>query len=126
MGQTKDFVSYHPPCWTRKQKIEFRRKRKKAKKKLIKAAKRFRPYDYGFILDLVDIALEDFEDFYSSGIYVLQVDESRCEIASSIKEARAKLSEYYDKESSPENDPAQKKIEEFFALLGKYIRTWWD
>lgn len=126
MGQTKDFASYHPPCWTRKQKKEFRRKRKETKKKLIKAAKRFRPYDYGFILDFIDVALEDFEDFYSSETYVLQADESRCEIVSQIKEARTKLSEYYDKESLPEDEAPQKKMEEFFALLGKYIRTWWD
>ena len=50
---------YSPPTWSKKQMREYRSKRRATRKKMIKEAKEYHPWDFGYILNFIDTALED-------------------------------------------------------------------
>ena len=67
-----------------KDKIKYKKLVRKYHKQLIKAAKNFVPWEYGYIYELLDVALHYMKDYFELGYNVGQIDESRLEIVKSL------------------------------------------
>lgn len=67
-----------------KDKIKYKKLVLKYRKQLIKAAKNFVPWEYGYIYELLDIALHYMKDYFELGYNVGQINESRLEIVKSL------------------------------------------
>lgn len=118
-------------------------------KEIIKLAKEWRPYDYGYTMKLFVKCLEEMLKYYEEGKDVQQTDESANEIKDTLKEAiglwktaeeyeyseydrREKLysesatpkelKEFWDKEEKLEKE----KYDDFFLYVSNNFRKWWD
>ena len=123
----------------------------KKSKAIIKSAKKWMPYDYGYTMDLMSTALSEMLRYYEEGKYVMQADESAKHIRETLREAINKwntaeayeASEYDRFEESLLNNSMatlkdlkdfwdgeevieQKKYDEFFLYVSKHFREWWD
>ena len=123
----------------------------KKSKAIIKSAKKWMPYDYGYTMDLMSTALSEMLRYYEEGNGVMQADESAEHIRETLREAINKLnaaeayeaSEYERFEESLLNNSMatlkdlkdfwdgeevieQKKYDDFFLYLSKHFREWWD
>ena len=110
-----------------KQKYKkYKQNLKTTKKKLLEAAKKFKPWDYGFLLDLIKPAIDSFVNYYTLGWNVSGMDDPGCPTRKEISE---KLKQIYDKyfKSSNENTITDEEIlRAFFTYLGEYIIYLWD
>lgn len=120
-------------------------------KAIMKSAKRWRPYDYGYTMDLIATALSEMLRYYEEDKYVVQADESAEHIRETLREAINKwnaaeayeFSEYERFEKSflsnsqatlkdfkdfwdGEEVIEQKKYDDFFLYVSKHFREWWD
>ena len=123
----------------------------KKSKAIIKSAKKWMPYDYGYTMDLMSTALSEMLRYYEEGNGVMQADESAEHIRETLREAINKwnaaeayeASEYERFEESLLNNSMatlkdlkdfwdgeevieQKKYDEFFLYVSKHFREWWD
>lgn len=123
----------------------------KKSKAIIKSAKKWMPYDYGYTMDLMSTALSEMLRYYEEGNGVMQADESAKHIRETLREAINKwndaeayeASEYERFEESLLNNSMatlkdlkdfwdgeevieQKKYDDFFLYLSKHFREWWD
>ena len=123
----------------------------KKSKAIIKSAKKWMPYDYGYTMDLMSTALSEMLRYYEEGNGVMQADESAEHIRETLREAINKwnaaeayeASEYERFEESLLNNSMatlkdlkdfwdgeevieQKKYDDFFLYLSKHFREWWD
>ena len=123
----------------------------KKSKAIIKSAKKWMPYDYGYTMDLMSTALSEMLRYYEEGNGVMQADESAEHIRETLREAINKwnsaeayeASEYDRFEESLLNNSMatlkdlkdfwdgeevieQKKYDDFFLYLSKHFREWWD
>ena len=123
----------------------------KKSKAIIKSAKKWMPYDYGYTMDLMSTALSEMLRYYEEGNGVMQADESSEHIRETLREAITKwnAAEAYDaseydrfEEPSLNHSMAtltdlkdfwdgeevieQKKYDDFFLYLSKHFREWWD
>ena len=120
-------------------------------KAIIKSAKKWMPYDYGYTMDLMSTALSEMLRYYEEGNGVMQADESAEHIRETLREAinKWKAAEAYEaseydrfEESLLNNSMAtlkdlkdfwdgeevieQKKYDDFFLYVSKHFREWWD
>lgn len=123
----------------------------KKSKAIIKSAKKWMPYDYGYTMDLMSTALSEMLRYYEEGNGVMQADESAEHIRETLREAINKwnaaeayeASEYDRFEESLINNSMatlkdlkdfwdgeevieQKKYDDFFLYVSKHFREWWD
>ena len=123
----------------------------KKSKAIIKSAKKWMPYDYGYPMDLMSTALSEMLRYYEEGNGVMQADESAEHIRETLREAINKwnaaeayeASEYERFEESLLNNSMetlkdlkdfwdgeevieQKKYDDFFLYISKHFREWWD
>lgn len=123
----------------------------KKSKAIIKSAKKWMPYDYGYTMDLMSTALSEMLRYYEEGNGVMQADESAEHIRETLREAINKWnaaeayeeSEYERFEESLLNNSTatlkdlkdfwdgeevieQKKYDDFFLYVSKHFREWWD
>lgn len=123
----------------------------KKSKAIIKSAKKWMPYDYGYTTDLMSTALSEMLRYYEEGQDVMQADESADHIRETLREAinKWKAAEAYEEseyerfeESLLNNSMStlkdlkdfwdgeevieQKKYDDFFLYLSKHFREWWD
>ena len=123
----------------------------KKSKAIIKSAKKWMPYDYGYTMDLMSTALSEMLRYYEEGNGVMQADESAEHIRETLREAINKwnaaeayeVSEYERFEESLLNNSMatlkdlkdfwdgeevieQKKYDDFFLYISKHFREWWD
>lgn len=118
-------------------------------KEIIKVAKEWRPYDYGYTMKIFVKCLEEMLKYYEEGKGVQQTDESANEIKDTLKEAirlwktaeeyeyseydrREKLSgesstteelkEFWKREEKLEKE----KYDDFFLYVSNNFRKWWD
>ena len=123
----------------------------KKSKAIIKSAKKWMPYDYGYTMDLMSTALSEMLRYYEEGNGVMQADESAEHIRETRREALNKwnaaeayeASEYDRFEESLLNNSMatlkdlkdfwdgeevieQKKYDDFFLYISKHFREWWD
>ena len=123
----------------------------KKSKAIIKSAKKWMPYDYGYTMDLMSTALSEMLRYYEEGNGVMQADESAEHIRETLREAinKWKAAEAYEgseydrfEESLLNNSMAtlkdlkdfwdgeevieQKKYDDFFLYVSKHFREWWD
>ena len=123
----------------------------KKSKAIIKSAKKWMPYDYGYTMDLMSTALSEMLRYYEEGNDVMQADESAEHIRETLREAINKwnaaeayeASEYERFEESLLNNSMatlkdlkdfwdgeevieQKKYDDFFLYISKHFREWWD
>ena len=123
----------------------------KKSKAIIKSAKKWMPYDYGYTMDLMSTALSEMLRYYEEGNGVMQADESAEHIRETLREAINKwnaaeayeASEYERFEESLLNNSMatrkdlkdfwdgeevieQKKYDDFFLYISKHFREWWD
>ena len=119
--------SYQAHKWTRKQKREFKKFNREMHKRLIKAAKNFQPWDYCFLIDLIEISLQYMKGIYERGVYVYQHEESQNEVLEELTWALKYLKKYYEEDDKSWKDgKPDKAIEKFFSYIGKNILKWWD
>ena len=123
--------------------------------KVIIAATKWRPYDYGFTINMLVLQLREMLKFYTDGKGVVQADQSRDRIKKELTEAL----QLYEEAEDFENDefirlddfcaekglmwtaiPAaqreafqkadaqamQAKYDAFFLYFSHHFREWWD
>ena len=73
---------------------------KKRNRNIVAAAKKWRPFDYGFTIDDFVLRLREMLKFYTDGKGVVQADESRDEIKAQLTEALR----LYEEAADFEND----------------------
>ena len=122
---------------------------------IVAAAKKWRPFDYGFTIDMLVLQLREMLKFYTDGKGVVQANESRDEIKAQLTKAL----QLYEEAADFENDefirlddfcaekglmwtaiPAaqreafqkadaqamQAKYDAFFLYVSHHFREWWD
>ena len=128
---------------------------KKRNRNIVAAAKKWRPFDYGFTIDMLVLQLREMLKLYGDGKGVVQTDESRDEIKAQLTKAL----QLYEEAADFENDefirldtfcaekslawtdiPAaereafqradaqamQDKYDAFFLYVSHHFREWWD
>ena len=145
---------------------ELARKEKKARKKemraynkmyrrhrkeLVKLAKEVKPFDWGWLDELVLVQIKHMHKYFSAGNNVWQTDETRLPIVEQLRhvldlyeELDNKLYETYPHSSVTNDDGSitltdegmqnyrkreerrQELYEEIYSYIGKYIQWWWD
>lgn len=127
----------------------------KHNRNVIAAAKTWRPYDYGFTMDVFAAMLEEMLDFYTKGKGVVQADESRNEIKAQLERALRLYHQAVDFENeefdrweafckkkaadwgaipTAEREAFQKAearavqahYDAFFLYVSQHFREWWD
>ena len=122
---------------------------------IVAAAKKWRPFDYGFTIDMLVLQLREMLNFYTDGKGVVQADESRDEIKAQLTKALQLYEEAADFENdefirldafctekglvwtaiaSAEREAFQKadaqavqaKYDTFFLYISHHFREWWD
>ena len=121
------FITY--PKYSKEEKCSYRiyiRKIKETRKKLHKAARNFKPWDYGFLLDFVVPVVDEWVEYYERGYNVaaleLKEGPSRLEIAKHLKE----LLDRYSSDDSVAFTNDGILLKEFFDYLGQFICRMWD
>ena len=120
------------------------------RKELVKLAKSVRPFDWGWLDELVLTQIKHMHEYFSAGNNVWQTDETRLPIVEQLKhvldlyEEIDNLDETYpskcihndDGTVSATDESAQAYLkreerrielyEEIYSYIGKYIEWWWD
>ena len=130
-----------------KEVIKYKRLLRQERRKLVKKAKKFKPWDYVFFIEMVDQMISFFLRYYAEGNCCLQSEESANEILAQLLEVKDLLSNITEKNYSEEaeklfeNQEYKEKfkseyhlceylikedVEKCFSLIGKNIRYWWD
>lgn len=110
-----------------KEKREYRKTVKKYRKQLMKLAKEWQPYDYGFILKALSIMIVGMKEYYANGNCVIASEY--CECFDDMKDHPTReqicdqlwiaLTLYCDTLEEQHRD-------HFFDLLKEYIGELWD
>ena len=130
----KDFEALFKPSKKvlRKERREYYKAVRKARKRFKKMIKEWYPHDYYYTHELLCAMIEEMKTYYQRGYNVFQVDSSRYEIIDSMREClswneRAKdvwLRDSHDwKENNDYESECYKKL---YEIIGKNILTWWD
>ena len=111
--------------------------------KVIIAATKWRPYDYGFTINMLVLQLREMLKFYIDGKGVVQADQSRDRIKEELTEALRLYEEAVNfddnefdglegfcKESPTEREADAREVQErydkFFLYVSQHFRNWWD
>ena len=128
-------LNYEKP--SKKERRAYKKRRKKAHKKLKKITKTYGPWDWGYLQDFIKVIINDMYDYYNEGVNVWQADSSRLKVVNQLLKAQDLLSEIdkfengeYELEDFESVDDylaaEQKAYDDFYTFLGKNIRWWWD
>ena len=115
----------------------------KLNNKVIIAATKWRPYDYGFTIDMLVLQLREMLKFYTDGKGVVQADQSRDRIKEELTEALRLYeeavsfddNEFNGLEAFSEETPAEReadarelqdRYDKFFLYVSQHFRNWWD
>ncbi len=94
-----------------------------AKTKLRKIIHKYGPWDYGYLIDMINAIANNWRDYYSIGynVHALEIENqpTRLEIAEHIVSL---CNKFYDINCTNE----QEVIKELFEYLGKYLVIMWD
>lgn len=122
---------------------------------IVAAAKKWRPFDYGFTMDMLVLQLREMLKFYTDGKGVVQADESRDQIKAQLTKALQLYKEAADFENdefirldafcakksltwaaipAAEREAFQKadaqavqtKYDAFFLYVSHHFHEWWD
>ena len=111
---------------TKKKKRQYRKMIKQYRKRLNAIVKKWEPYDYENMMQLMYISLQGMREYYDKGINVLGCETkdwldpnmpTRAQIYDMLVKS---LEDYYTS-----TDP-NANFDEFFALLSKFIYELWD
>ena len=112
--------------FTKDERIAYRKcvkSNKIAKTKLRKIIQKYGPWDYGYLIDMINEVAKNWCDYYKLGYNVQALDSedqpTRLEIAEHIVSL---CNKFYDINCVNE----QEKIKELFDYLGKYLIIMWD
>ena len=112
---------------SRKEKREYRKTVKKYQKQLMKFAKKWQPYDYGFMLEALSIMINGMKEYYSKGNCVMAGEY--CEVFSEMKDhpTREQICNELLTTLEVYDDMLENQyLDRFFDLLKKYIGELWD
>lgn len=87
-------------AWIKAQKTSYRHLTRFFRTELTKAARRFQPYDYGFLVSFLHIALSYMEAYYDLGYNVFSSEEDRLRIDRSLNEVLDLLEAGFDDDLS--------------------------
>ena len=117
----------------------YKKRRKETRKKLKRMAKIYKPYDWGYLQDFVEVIINDMYDYYNEGVNVWQVDESRLTIVNQLLKALdlidATKEDHYGFDCSKQYTPEEyqemenkihKAYEDLYTFVGKHLQEWWD
>lgn len=107
-------------------KINYKKEYRKAHKKLIKLAKKYKAFDYEFAIDI-----------FAQCIKMIQLHWEFGELA---QDKDAKINEYYENlclmkefelyylqyKNATDTEMQNKCWHNMWTLIGKYMRGWWD
>lgn len=128
---------------------------KERNRNIITSAKKWRPFDYGFTIDILVLQLREMLKFYTEGKGVMQADESRDRIKEQLTEALQLYEEAADFENNEfirldafcaekglmwsaipvaqreafqkaDAQAVQAKYDAFFLYVSHHFREWWD
>lgn len=102
---------------------KFRKKFKTIKKRLIKSAKKFRPFDYGFMLDIIEICLEAMSLYFNNEYlvaYDVEDERNQHELYSGT------LKQCYELIRDRDDQNEHEKLKKAFEIMAEYIFGWWD
>ena len=107
----------------RKDYHQYIKSNRATKHKLRKIIKNYGPWDYGYLIDMINEVAKNWCDYYKLGYNVQALDSegqpTRLEIAEHIVSL---CNKFYDINCVNE----QEKIKELFDYLGKYLIIMWD
>lgn len=115
VGQTKEFR----PSFTPAQKHEYRKMSRRMRRKLVRAAKKFKPWEYDYLLELINMALNYMFEYYMLGVNVLQCTEEQCSRRTELVEALNLLFQFRE-------DDTQEKLKAFCDYISENLLKWWD
>ena len=97
------------------------------RRKLVKLAKKIKPYDYCFFHDFVVAMIEFYSEYYDKGNNIWQTDETRIPIVESLK-GLIELNKTFETSAGlVVNDQAAVAFyKEFYKTIGEDICLWWD
>lgn len=114
----------------------FKKESKQIKKKIIKAAKQFKGWDYGFLLCIIEPCLELMSKNLGNK-YITPVDTEWednnakeyngigwTEYTTKLKEAYELIKTRNDNINLAQED--EKKLKKAFNIIAKYIMYWWN
>ena len=116
---------------------------KKRNRNIVATAKKWRPYDYGFTINMLVLQLREMLKFYTDGKGVVQADQSRDRIKAELTEALRLYeeavnfddNEFEGLEAFCKETPAEREVDarevqdrydKFFLYVSQHFRNWWD
>lgn len=123
--------------YSKKELRQEKKRRKSFKKKLIKYIKKnYKTTDFFSIIEVLDLIVCDFYDYFDTGVNCYQVDASRIPIAEQLLEIKRDLElveevELFGEVTQTISTEDASKIESnalkhLFNIFGEHIREWWD
>lgn len=117
----------------RKKKMRaYRKMYRRHRKELVKLAKEVKPFDWGWLDELVLTQIKHMHEYFSAGNNVWQTDETRLPIAEQLKH----VLDLYEELDSVGDDGTmdymqirqreQELFEEIYNYVGCHLQEWWD
>lgn len=110
--------------------------RRRYKKQLIKYIKKnYKATDFYYIIAVLDIIVNDFYEYYNTGVNCYQVDATRIPIAEQLLEIKKDFEliktieekgKIEDKTIEESSKIESKALKHLFSIFGEHIREWWD
>ena len=133
----------------KKEMRAYRQMHRRHRRELVKLAKEVRPFDWGWLDDLVFTQVKHMYEYFSAGNNVWQTDETRLPIVEQLKhvldlyEEMDHLYETYPSSYIVNDDSSvttmdgcqnyinrekrrQELFEEIYSYVGCHIQKWWD
>lgn len=120
---------------------EYRKMHRRHRKELVKLAKEVRPFDWGWLDELVHAQIKHMYEYFSAGNNVWQTDETRLPIVEQLKHVMdlyEELDNIWDRDTKGEDGfdsvdkiKAQYQREEdlyreIYSYVGCHLKEWWD
>ena len=116
----------------KKSMCAYRKMRRRHRKELVKLAKETRPFDYGWLDELVHTQIRHMHEYFSAGNNVWQTDETRLPIVEQLKYV-LDLYDAIDNIWTSDNlgyDQCRNKefelYQKLYSYVGEHLQEWWD
>lgn len=113
--------------WTRIQWHRYNRTRRRYKRAIIRFLRhRYYPYDYGGLLQIVGLRLDDYADYWSQGVNVHCTDETREELRDIAAAAQSKRQQAIAASEGGDTVAEVEYVKAAFEFLGQHLCELWD
>ena len=110
----------------------YRKMRRRHRKELVKLAKETRPFDYGWLDELVRTQIRHMHEYFSAGNNVWQTDETRLPIVEQLKyvlDLYDAIDNIWTSDTLGYDQCRNKEFElyqKLYSYVGEHLQEWWD